>query len=63
MGEVLEDFFTVKCNPVPTSWKGVVETHADGGRHWHIIVFFDRAIRSRKADLFNIDGLHPNVVW
>lgn len=58
---VLTNFFDT-CQPLPSSWKAVVETHQDGGKHWHVIVLFDKAVRSRRAALFDIDGLHPNVV-
>lgn len=43
-------------------WKAVRETHGDGGHHWHVIVVFEKALRRRGADLFDINGLHPNVV-
>ncbi|KAI5980475.1 hypothetical protein F5J12DRAFT_789200 [Pisolithus orientalis] len=59
--DMVREFFE-NCNPKPSTWKVAVESHQDGGKHWHVIVQFDQAIRSRRADLFDIDGLHPNVV-
>uniref|UniRef100_A0A8E7G1E4 Replication-associated protein n=1 Tax=Ficedula parva Genomoviridae sp. TaxID=2814952 RepID=A0A8E7G1E4_9VIRU len=31
------------------------------GFHFHVFVSFDRRFRSRKADVFDVDGYHPNV--
>lgn len=38
------------------------ECHADGGVHLHVFVSFGRKFRSRKADVFDVDGRHPNIV-
>ncbi len=38
------------------------ESHADGGIHLHVFVRFGRKFRSRKADVFDVDGRHPNIV-
>lgn len=37
------------------------ESHADGGIHLHCFVDFGRKFRSRKADVFDVGGFHPNV--
>uniref|UniRef100_A0AAU6S582 Replication associated protein n=1 Tax=Barbastella barbastellus feces associated gemycircularvirus TaxID=3139969 RepID=A0AAU6S582_9VIRU len=33
-----------------------------GGFHFHVFCSFERRFRSRKADVFDVDGYHPNVV-
>ena len=38
------------------------ESHSDGGVHLHVFVRFGRKFRSRKADVFDVDGRHPNIV-
>lgn len=38
------------------------EDHADGGTHLHAFVDFGKKFRSRRADIFDVDGCHPNVV-
>jgi len=38
------------------------EIHADGGTHLHTFVDFGRKFRSRRTDVFDVDGRHPNVV-
>ncbi|KAG1761536.1 hypothetical protein EV702DRAFT_984711, partial [Suillus placidus] len=42
-------------------WKGVQEHHVDGGRHWHVIVVFDKPFRGRNERIFDIYGIHPNI--
>lgn len=37
------------------------EYHEDGGLHLHCFVDFGRKFRSRKTDVFDVDGRHPNV--
>lgn len=37
------------------------EVHADGGTHLHVFVDFGRKFRSRRADIFDVDGHHPNI--
>lgn len=37
------------------------EDHKDGGTHLHVFVDFGRKFRSRKADVFDVGGRHPNV--
>lgn len=37
------------------------ERHADAGLHLHCFVDFNRKFRSRKADIFDVDGRHPNI--
>ena len=37
------------------------ETHADGGTHLHCFAHFERKFRSRRADVFDVLGCHPNV--
>lgn len=37
------------------------ETHADGGTHLHCFVDFGQKFRSRRANVFDVDGKHPNV--
>lgn len=37
------------------------EAHADGGTHLHCFVDFARKYRSRRADVFDVLGCHPNV--
>lgn len=37
------------------------ESHADGGIHLHAFVDFGQKFRSRKVDVFDVGGYHPNV--
>lgn len=37
------------------------ENHEDGGVHLHVFCDFGRKFRSRKADVFDVDGVHPNI--
>jgi hypothetical protein len=37
------------------------EHHEDGGIHLHCFAEFGRKFRSRKADVFDVDGHHPNI--
>lgn len=38
------------------------EDHADGGTHLHAFVDFSKKFRSRRVDIFDVDGHHPNIV-
>lgn len=38
------------------------EPHADGGIHFHVFVDFGRLFSSRKTDLFDVGGKHPNIL-
>ena len=38
------------------------ELHADGGTHLHAFCDFGKKFRSRRGDIFDVDGHHPNVV-
>lgn len=37
------------------------EDHADGHTHLHVMCDFGRKFRSRRADIFDVDGFHPNI--
>lgn len=37
------------------------EDHETGGTHLHVFVDFGRKFRSRKTDVFDVDGRHPNI--
>jgi len=37
------------------------ENHADGGIHLHVFVDFGRKRRFRRADVFDVEGRHPNI--
>ncbi|UBQ66226.1 Rep protein [egret CRESS-DNA virus] len=37
------------------------EHHADGGLHLHVFADFGRKFRSRRADIFDVGGRHPNI--
>lgn len=37
------------------------EVHADGGTHLHVFCDFGRKFRSRRADIFDVEGHHPNI--
>lgn len=37
------------------------ELHADGGIHLHVFVDFGRQFSSRKTDVFDVGGCHPNI--
>ena len=37
------------------------EHHKDGGLHLHVFADFGRKFRSRKVDIFDVDGRHPNI--
>uniref|UniRef100_A0A8E7L4A7 Replication-associated protein n=1 Tax=Phoenicopteridae Genomoviridae sp. TaxID=2814986 RepID=A0A8E7L4A7_9VIRU len=38
------------------------EHHEDGGLHLHVFADFGRKFRSRKTDILDVDGRHPNIV-
>lgn len=38
------------------------ELHADGGVHLHVFCSWERKFRSRRVDIFDVDGCHPNIV-
>ncbi|ANN22659.1 replication initiation associated protein [Gemycircularvirus HV-GcV2] len=38
------------------------ESHADGGLHLHAFFMFERKFESRDVRVFDVDGLHPNIV-
>lgn len=37
------------------------EDHKDGGIHLHVFCDFGRKFRSRKVDVFDVAGFHPNI--
>lgn len=37
------------------------EAHADGGTHLHAFVDFGRRYQSRRPDMFDVAGFHPNI--
>lgn len=37
------------------------EEHADGGTHLHAFVDFGRKFRTRRSDVFDVGGCHPNI--
>lgn len=37
------------------------ELHSDGGVHLHAFVDFGKKFRSRRVDIFDVNGCHPNV--
>lgn len=37
------------------------EDHATGGTHLHVFCDFGRKFRSRRADIFDVGGFHPNI--
>lgn len=37
------------------------EHHEDGGIHLHCFIDFGRVFRSRRVDIFDVEGQHPNV--
>lgn len=37
------------------------EDHADGGIHLHVFADFGRKYRSRRVDIFDVGGHHPNI--
>lgn len=62
---MVTDFFSA-LTTVKT-WCAAEELHEEGGRHWHVIVFMHRKLRSRNPGYFDLVGedlriLHPNVV-
>lgn len=38
------------------------EVHADGGHHLHVFAQWERQFRSRRPDVFDVGGRHPNIV-
>lgn len=38
------------------------ENHADGGTHLHVFCDFSKKFRSRRTDIFDVAGHHPNIV-
>lgn len=41
------------------------ELHVNGGTHFHVFVDFGRLFSTRKTDVFDVGGKHPNIlpVW
>lgn len=37
------------------------EHHQDGGLHLHVFCDFGQKLRSRRSDLFDVGGYHPNI--
>lgn len=37
------------------------ESHSDGGTHLHAFVDFGRKFRTRRHDVYDVDGFHPNI--
>jgi hypothetical protein len=37
------------------------EEHADGGSHLHVFAQWERQFRSRRSDVFDVGGRHPNI--
>ena len=37
------------------------ESHADGNTHLHVFADFGRKRKFRRADIFDVDGFHPNI--
>lgn len=37
------------------------EQHSDGNNHIHAFVDFGRTFRSRRSDIFDVGGCHPNI--
>ena len=37
------------------------EQHCDGNNHIHAFVDFGRTFRSRRSDIFDVGGCHPNI--
>lgn len=37
------------------------EDHVDRGTHLHAFVAFERKFRSRRPDIFDVGGFHPNI--
>lgn len=38
------------------------ENHADGGIHFHVFIDFGRLFSTRKTDVFDVGGKHPNIL-
>lgn len=38
------------------------EDHADGGRHLHVFARWERQFHSRRSDVFDVGGRHPNII-
>lgn len=38
------------------------ERHRDGGLHLHAFFMFERKFESRNVRIFDVDGLHPNIL-
>lgn len=57
------DPFTVSDHLSALSAECIVgrERHADGGIHLHVFVDFGRQFSSRKVDIFDVGGYHPNI--
>jgi hypothetical protein len=46
----------------PIEWARICrETHEDGNKHLHAVVKFQRRFQSRRADVFDVLGQHPNI--
>lgn len=38
------------------------EKHSDGGTHLHVFAMWERRYQSRRSDVFDVGGHHPNIV-
>lgn len=38
------------------------ENHVDGGTHLHVFAVWERRFQSRRPDVFDVGGRHPNIV-
>ncbi len=55
----------VRCQSFLITWGECIvarEDHADGGTHLHAFVAFERKFRSRRTDIFDVDGCNANIV-
>lgn len=56
----LRDFIALKFGP--SKYIVSEELHANGTRHYHCYFHFDNKVDSMKADVFDYQGVHPNII-
>lgn len=47
--------------PTPIAWAIGQEEHADGGRHFHVLLKYEARIDIRNERFWDVNGHHPNI--
>lgn len=51
----------ISSGPILAEFTAARELHRDGGIHFHVFVDFGRKFSSRRTDVFDCLGRHPNI--